>query len=66
MSSTTTAGAISFWAGNTDRNNAAFRVDNNGKLVCTDADVAGNINAKLDVLEIGTLVRKLSIGKNAV
>lgn len=46
MSSTTTAGAISFWAGSTDRNNAAFRVDNNGKLVCSNADVAGNINAK--------------------
>lgn len=46
ISSTTTAGAISFWAGSTNRNNAAFRVDNNGKLVCTDADVAGNINAK--------------------
>lgn len=46
MSSTTTAGAISFWAGSTDRNNAAFRVDNSGKLVCSNADVAGNINAK--------------------
>ena len=46
MSSTTTAGTISFWAGSTDRNNAAFRVDNNGKLVCSNADVAGNINAK--------------------
>lgn len=46
ISSTTTAGAISFWAGSTDRNNAAFRVDNNGKLVCSNADVAGNINAK--------------------
>jgi len=46
ISSTTTAGAISFWAGSTDRNSAAFRVDNNGKLVCSNADVAGNINAK--------------------
>lgn len=46
MSSNTTAGAISFWAGSTDRNNAAFRVDNNGKLVCSNADIAGNINAK--------------------
>ena len=41
MSSTTTAGAISFWAGNTDRNNAAFRVDNNGKLVCANAVITG-------------------------
>lgn len=41
MSSTTTAGAISFWAGNTDRNNAAFRVDNNGKLVCSNAVITG-------------------------
>lgn len=41
MSSTTTAGAISFWAGSTDRNNAAFRVDNNGKLVCTNAVITG-------------------------
>ena len=46
ISSTTTAGAISFWAGSTDRNSAAFRVDNSGKLVCSNADVAGNINAK--------------------
>ena len=41
MSSTTTAGAISFWAGNTDRNSAAFRVDNNGKLVCSNAVITG-------------------------
>lgn len=41
MSSTTTAGAISFWAGSTDRNNAAFRVDNNGKLVCSNAVITG-------------------------
>lgn len=41
MSSTITAGAISFWAGNTDRNNAAFRVDNNGKLVCSNAVITG-------------------------
>lgn len=41
MSSNTTAGAISFWAGSTDRNNAAFRVDNNGKLVCSNAVITG-------------------------
>ena len=41
MSSTATAGAISFWAGSTDRNNAAFRVDNNGKLVCSNAVITG-------------------------
>lgn len=41
ISSTTTAGAISFWAGSTDRNNAAFRVDNNGKLVCSNAVITG-------------------------
>lgn len=41
MSSNTTAGAISFWAGSTDRNSAAFRVDNNGKLVCSNAVITG-------------------------
>lgn len=41
MSSNTTAGAISFWAGSADRNNAAFRVDNNGKLVCSNAVITG-------------------------
>ena len=41
MSSIATAGAISFWAGSTDRNNAAFRVDNNGKLICSNAVITG-------------------------
>lgn len=45
MSSVATSGAVAFWAGNSNRNNAPFRVTNQGKLVASDATITGNITA---------------------
>lgn len=41
MSSNTNNNAIAFWAGNTDRNAAPFRVNNNGQLTCSNAVITG-------------------------
>ena len=36
-----TSGAIAYWAGNTDRNNAPFRVTNTGVMTCSYAVITG-------------------------
>ena len=41
LNSDTTSGQIAFWAGSTDRNNAAFRVSNTGALTCSNATITG-------------------------
>lgn len=38
-------GDQAFWAGNQSSNNAPFRVSYNGKLVSTNADITGSVNA---------------------
>lgn len=50
MSSATTGGAIAFWAGNSNRNSAAFRVTNQGKLTAADATITGTITASAGIL----------------
>lgn len=58
ISSVTTTGAVAFWAGNSNRNTAPFRVTNQGKLVASDATITGNITASS-----GTLAPKYKDGK---
>ena len=41
MSSDATSGAIAYWAGSKDRNNAPYRVSNTGALVCSNATITG-------------------------
>ena len=41
LNSDTISGQIAFWAGSTDRNNAAFRVSNTGTLTCSNAIITG-------------------------
>lgn len=36
-----TSGAIAFWAGYSDRNNAPFRVTNTGAMICSNATITG-------------------------
>ena len=43
LSSDKTSGAIAYWAGSTDRNNAPFRVSNTGAMTCSDANITGGI-----------------------
>lgn len=50
MSPDTTAGAIAYWAGNSNSAIAPFRVDNQGKLVATGADISGKITATSGVI----------------
>ena len=41
MSSDTASNAVAFWAGNSNRNSAAFRVTNTGNLTCSNANITG-------------------------
>lgn len=41
LSSDKTSGAIAYWAGSTDRNNAPFRVSNTGAMTCSNANITG-------------------------
>lgn len=41
LCSDTAAGAVAFWAGNTAKANAPFRVTNTGALVCSNATITG-------------------------
>lgn len=41
MCSDTTNNAIAFWAGNTNKSSAPFRVTNNGNLICSNATITG-------------------------
>ena len=43
MSSVTSSGSVAFWAGNSNRNSAPFRVTNQGKLYATNAEISGAI-----------------------
>lgn len=45
MCSDKTAGAITYWAGSTDRNNAPYRVSNTGILNASGASISGKITA---------------------
>lgn len=41
MSSDTVSNAVAFWAGNSNRTSAAFRVTNTGDLTCSKANITG-------------------------
>lgn len=45
MSSDTTVGANVFWAGSVDPSSAPFRVNNQGKLIASGADITGKVTA---------------------
>lgn len=56
-----TSGAIAYWAGNTDRNNAPFRVSNTGALTCSNAIITGGslkIGDNFEVNSQGVLTAK--------
>ena len=56
-----TSGAIAYWAGNTDRNNAPFRVTNTGALTCSNAIITGGslkIGNNFEVNSQGVLTAK--------
>lgn len=56
-----TSGAIAYWAGNTDRNNAPFRVTNTGALTCSNAIITGGslkIGSNFEVNSQGVLTAK--------
>lgn len=38
-------GDVRIWAGNDSASNAIFKVESNGKLTCSNADIAGAVNA---------------------
>lgn len=55
------SGAIAYWAGNTDRNNAPFRVTNTGALTCSNAIITGGslkIGNNFEVNSQGVLTAK--------
>lgn len=62
MSSNTSSGAIAFWAGNTNRNSAPFRVSNTGVLTASSVYITGgqlNIgNGNFTVNSSGILTAK--------
>ena len=56
-----TSGAIAYWAGNADRNNAPFRVTNTGALTCSNAIITGGslkIGDNFEVNSQGVLTAK--------
>ena len=58
MSSNTGNNAIAFWAGNTNRNNAPFRVNNNGQVICSNINITGGtlkVGEYFNVAANGTL-----------
>ncbi len=58
-----TATDWAFWAGGASTSSAKFRVNHTGKLWASDAEIAGNINAKTGTIGGFTILAKsLSIG----
>ena len=58
MSSNTGNNAIAFWAGNTDRNKAPFKVNNNGQVTCSNINITGGtlkVGEYFNVAANGTL-----------
>lgn len=61
LSSDKTSGAVAFWAGNTNKNNAPFRVTNTGALTCSNAVITGGrlkIGNNFEVNAQGVLTAK--------
>ena len=49
MSSTTSGNQYAFWSGNSTASSAPFRVDHNGKLYATKAEISGNITGETNM-----------------